>query len=290
MAARAPDFTAEFGANAPFVAELFGRWKQDPAAVGDDWRDYFERLGAGDGEASAQPPVRTEPQQQPAPSEPASRPKDAAPPRSSPHPASRTEPIRGVAARIEDQLSADFQTGREQALESLDSARYLCLLDALDELVASPPFTAEADTPAKKAMSRLLARDAKRLRREVRAIDAAEDATARDHAFHEARKKAKRLRYAAEMATPVLGKRARSLAKSAKKIQTALGVHQDAVVARRRLRELAMQAHLGGDNAFTYGRLHALEQARAERVEAEFADAWRRFRRKQLPRWTSKPA
>ena len=139
-------------------------------------------------------------------------------------------------------------------------------------------------------MPRLLARDAKRLRREVRAIDSAEDSTARDHAFHEARKKAKRLRYAAEMATPALGKRARALTKATKKIQTALGVHQDTVVARQRLRELAMQAHLAGDNAFTHGRLHALEQARAERVEADFEDRWRSFRRKQLRRWTGKPA
>ena len=198
--------------------------------------------------------------------------------------------VGAVAARIEDQLSADFQTGRERALESLDSARYLRLLDALDELVASPPFTEDAHAPAKEVMPRLLARDAKRLRREVRAIDSAEDSTARDHAFHEARKKAKRLRYAAEMATPALGKRARSLTKATKKIQTALGVHQDTVVARQRLRELAMQAHLAGDNAFTHGRLHALEQARAERVEADFEDRWRSFRRKQLRRWTGKPA
>ena len=195
-----------------------------------------------------------------------------------------------VASRIDDQLSAAFQSGRERALESLDSARYLRLLDALDELVESPPFTEEADAPAKKAVRRLLARDVKRLRREVRAIEAAEDSTERDHAFHEARKKAKRLRYAAEMATPALGQRARSLAKAAKKIQTALGEHQDSVVARQRLRELAMQAHLDRVNAFTYGRLHALEQARAERVEADFDDRWRTFRHKQLHRWTGKRA
>ena len=198
--------------------------------------------------------------------------------------------VGAAASRIDDQLSADFQTGRERALECLDSDRYLHLLDALDEFVASPPFTDDADEPAKKVLPRLLARDVRRLRREVGAIDSAEDSTARDIAFHEARKKAKRLRYAAEMAKPVLGKRARSLTKAAKKIQTALGLHQDSVVARQRLRELAMQAHLAGENAFTYGRLHALEQARAERVEADFSDAWRRFRHKQLHRWTGKPA
>jgi CHAD domain-containing protein len=198
--------------------------------------------------------------------------------------------VGAVASRIDDELRADFQTGRERALESLDSGRYLRLLDTLDEFVASPPFTEEADKRANKVVPRLLARDVKRLRREVHAIDSADDPSARDVAFHEARKKAKRLRYAAEMAEPVLGKRARSLTKAAKKLQKALGVHQDSVVARQRLRELAMQAQLAGDNAFTYGRLHALEQARAERVEADFSEAWRTFRRKQLHRWTGKPA
>ena len=46
-----------------------------------------------------------------------------------------------------------------------------------------------------------------------------------------------------------------------------------------------MQAHLDGDNAFTFGRLHALEQARAERAESDFAAAWSTLLKKQLPRW-----
>ena len=44
----------------------------------------------------------------------------------------------------------------------------------------------------------------------------------------------------------------------------ALGEFQDSVVARSRLREVGLQAHLSGENAFTYGRLHALEQQRAD--------------------------
>jgi len=135
-------------------------------------------------------------------------------------------------------------------------------------------------------MRRLLARDLKRLRRAVRAIEAAPDAAHHDIAFHETRKKAKRLRYAAEVAVPPLGKRARSLAKSAKQAQKVLGAHQDSVNARDRLRELGVRAHLAGDNSFTFGRLHALEQVRAERAEVEFTTVWTRFSRKQIPRWT----
>ena len=45
-----------------------------------------------------------------------------------------------------------------------------------------------------------------------------------------------------------------------------LGEHQDSVVAREALRELGVRMHLDGDNAFTIGRLHALEQTRGEKA------------------------
>lgn len=190
-----------------------------------------------------------------------------------------------VVARLDEELGAAYGSGREAAGRVLDSDRYVRLLDAIEELIASPPLRSDADRAARKVLPGLLARDVKRLRRAVRAIGAAEDAAGRDLAFHEARKKAKRLRYAAESAEVVLGKRARSLAGDTKRIQETLGIHQDTVVARRRLRELGMQAQLAGENAFTFGRLHGLEQARAERAELEFEALWAGFRKKQLRRW-----
>ena len=44
-----------------------------------------------------------------------------------------------------------------------------------------------------------------------------------------------------------------------------LGDHQDSVVARDLLRELAVEVQLDGGNAFTFGRLHAAEEYRGER-------------------------
>jgi CHAD domain-containing protein len=130
-------------------------------------------------------------------------------------------------------------------------------------------------------------REWKRLRRAVRQADWADDVEARDPALHEARKKAKRLRYAAESAVPVFTDDAARLASAAKAVQEALGDHQDTVVARARLRSIAMTAHLSGENAFTFGRLHALEQWRADRAEREFDEAWRRLSRRRLRRWLS---
>lgn len=193
--------------------------------------------------------------------------------------------IGPTMTHIDDQLRSDHRSGMEKAREALNSERYAHLLAILEGLAASPPLRSDPDRRAADVMPRLLARDLKRLNRAVDGITEAAPGDERDRAFHEARKKAKRLRYAAETAVPALGKHARALARSSKRAQQFLGEHQDSVNARARLRELAMQVHLSGGNSFTFGRLHALEQVRAERAEADFAKHWKHLRRKHFERW-----
>ncbi len=193
--------------------------------------------------------------------------------------------IGPVAERIRADLRAAETAGRTSALAALDGTRYFRLLDDLDSFAAAPPFADGEGRPAASELPHLLQRDAKRLRRAVADVEAAEDEEGRDAALHEARKKAKRLRYAAELATPVLGKRARRLGRRAKRVQQALGRHQDTVVARAYLREQGVRAHLDGENAFTYGRLHALEEAAAGAAVDDFALAWTKVPAKDLRRW-----
>jgi CHAD domain-containing protein len=192
-----------------------------------------------------------------------------------------------VVARLEQELGAVQQQGLATAVAALESARYFRLLDALDDLVAALPEHSQASAPASE-VPRLVRRDWKRLRREVAAAGRAADADSRDRALHEARKKAKRFRYAAESAIVLHPKEATRMAKAAEAVQEALGDHQDTVVARARLRSLAMTAHLSGENAFTFGRLHALEQWRADRAEADFDVAWRRLSRRRVRRWLTR--
>jgi CHAD domain-containing protein len=180
-----------------------------------------------------------------------------------------------VATRIDDELRVAHRAGLDHGRQALSSERYFRLLDRLDELVAAPPLTSEAATSARDLVPQLLARDARRLRRAVAQVGRTDDPAARDLALHEARKKAKRLRYAAESAVPVFGARAEKYAGRVKRVQQALGRHQDSVVARRMLREYGVQAHLSGQNGFTYGRLHALEQWRGQRAEEAFEKAWK---------------
>ena len=179
-----------------------------------------------------------------------------------------------VGVLIDDELSAAEQEGRGKALEALEHTRYFRLLDELDAFVRDLPVTEEGDTPARDMLPRLLGRDAKRLRRAVKHVRQAEAGETHDAALHEARKKAKRLRYAAELAVPVLGKPATKLASSAKDVQQALGEHQDTVMSREFLREHGARSHADGLNGFTLGRLHAIEEARADAATRDFEQAW----------------
>lgn len=191
-----------------------------------------------------------------------------------------------VMNRIDDELRTALCAGHEQALQALNTERYFRLLDSLDKLVRSAPLGPGGALPARKVLPTLLRRDAKRLRRAVKATGRAETSQDRDQALHGARKKAKRMRYAAESATPILGKPAKVLASSAKTIQQAIGDHQDAVVSRTQLREYAVRAHGRGENGFTFGRLHALEQTRAEAAEREFHEAWETLPGKNVRIWS----
>jgi CHAD domain-containing protein len=89
--------------------------------------------------------------------------------------------------------------------------------------------------------------------------------------LHEVRKAAKRLRYTAEVAAARPGRSTKKLLRATKKVQRALGVRQDTVVTREHCRRLAIAAAAAGESAFPYGRLHALEEARAEWAARDFA-------------------
>ncbi|MDF2092909.1 CYTH and CHAD domain-containing protein [Knoellia sp. 3-2P3] len=190
-----------------------------------------------------------------------------------------------VVARLDKELASTEHDGQQSAVQALGSTRYYRLLDALDAVVDADPGHPESGGRAATEVPALVRRDWRRLRRAVEEVGLAEDGDAHDRALHEARKKAKRLRYAAESAATVRPREATALATAAEAVQEALGEHHDTVVARAHLRSVAMTAHLSGENAFTFGRLHALEQWRAERAEQAFDAAWQSLSRRRLRRW-----
>lgn len=190
-----------------------------------------------------------------------------------------------VRSRLDDSLRGRYDTGRAVANEALDSERYLRLLDRLEKFLDAPPFTGDAGRPARKITPGLLTKDLERVRRRHQRYRRARTLQERDLALHEVRKASKRLRYAAETTRPVFGGRATRLASRAEAVQEVLGDHQDTVVSRTVLREIGVQAFLAGENAFTFGRLHGLEEARAGQLERDFPDALAKLPRSDLRSW-----
>jgi CHAD domain-containing protein len=111
----------------------------------------------------------------------------------------------------------------------------------------------------------------KRLRQRLQAAHEAEP-DQRDPALHAVRIAAKRVRYATEVAVDELGKPAKRLVKTMTKVQDMLGELQDTVVTRQQCRRLGIAASAAGENGFTFGLLHGLEEARAARGRAAFAE------------------
>jgi CHAD domain-containing protein len=175
-----------------------------------------------------------------------------------------------VAARLQQEDLRDIQAGGDEARRTLASPRYLQALDALVELVADPPLNERAAEPAAPVVTEVLAHTGTRLRHLVEAARGAEDPAA----LHDVRKAAKRLRYTAEVAEPVLGAPVTELIGALKDVQQVLGDRQDTFLTREVCTRLGLQAFAAGENAWTYGRLHALEEARCTQAEREFWLRW----------------
>jgi CHAD domain-containing protein len=154
-----------------------------------------------------------------------------------------------VAERIEHRLASEQAAAVQRLLAAMSGSRYLAMMAELTSWQREPPFTTRARRQADKA-DRYLRQARSTLERRLRR--AGRD----DHRLHQARKAAKRTRYAAELAQPVLGKPARRQVERAKELQELLGRHQDGVLAAAVLRELGRSAD-AGDTAFTLGVLYS---------------------------------
>ncbi|WP_456826544.1 CHAD domain-containing protein [Cellulomonas sp. P5_E12] len=175
-----------------------------------------------------------------------------------------------VVGPIERRIDEDRTAARRIALDQVESWLAADRLDSLLDVLAR-------DLPAGPAHARaagdVLPRRARRAwRRYDDAVEAAADLPAGDEldeALHEIRKAARRARYASEVAAAVVGGPARRSARRAKRVQEALGAQHDTVTRRETLHRLALQAEADGESTFTYGRLHALEEAAGDAAESE---------------------
>ena len=164
---------------------------------------------------------------------------------------------------------------REALLSALDSPRYFALLDSVDETISHPPVV-DADV----SLTDVAAGEWKKLRKTVKQLPA----DPADTDLHAVRIKAKRARYAAELAAPEVGHAAERFVDRAKKLQDILGEHQDAAVAEARLRELARDAP-GPRTGFVAGLLVERQHARRQAARAAFDECWPEVQRRGRKAW-----
>ena len=193
--------------------------------------------------------------------------------------------IGPVQARVQGHFAPLRAAARAELIEALDSPRYTGLLASLDQLAAGPLAGPQADDPARDVLPAAVRKAYRQADKRMRRARHAPPGQNRDVALHEARKSARRARYAAEAASPAIGKKASRFAKQMKKVQSVLGDHQDTVIARQAARDLGIGAHLAGENAFTYGLLYEREAHRAERRQADTRKAWKRASRSRYRKW-----
>lgn len=180
-----------------------------------------------------------------------------------------------VRARVHTELDHEQREHWRNLQHDLSGPRYLALLADIDGFVTDPPWTAAADEPA-EVLQRLLARAERKVSRLLDEANAAEDIDL----LHGARKAAKRARYAAEAAQPVLGAAAAGVhADRYQRLQDLLGEHQDSLVTAELLRRLGSQsASIPGENGFAFGILYEREARAAATARAEARRVARTYR------------
>ena len=184
---------------------------------------------------------------------------------------------RATAALLR-RLSVQRDAARLALLDAFRGERYVLLLDRLIAASDAVPVADGDDKPARDALPELVRRPWNHLKKEIESLDT----DPADEALHQVRIRAKRARYAAEAAAPVIGRPARAFAKAVADLQTVLGDHQDAVVAEEWLRREGARSNTA---ALVAGQLIAREQREAAATRKQWPSMWKRASAKKLRAW-----
>jgi CHAD domain-containing protein len=131
------------------------------------------------------------------------------------------------------------------------------------------------------SLEELGAREFRRLRRAAERISR----TSSDEELHRVRIRTKRARYAAELAAPVVGKRARQFVESAMRFQDVIGEHQDAVSGIERSRLVVAETN-SPEVAFAAGILVERLERQRRRARRALSEAWTAFERRGRTSWS----
>lgn len=198
-------------------------------------------------------------------------------------------PVEQVIGPVEARVQGHFAPVGAQAhrdlVAALDSDRYYALLDQLDALLAGRSLAKDASKPAQAVLPTAVRRTYRTTSRRMSRANHAVPGQPMDAALHQARKAAKRSRYAAEAVAPAMGRNAGRFANRMRRVQSSLGDYQDSVIARQLERELAISATQAGENAFTYGLLYERDVHTGDLALARAQTAWRKAAKPRNRGW-----
>jgi CHAD domain-containing protein len=189
------------------------------------------------------------------------------------------EEERVAGERLVVTLEAERERDRKALLDLLAGDAYRALLDRLVEGARAPQLSALAAEPAGAVLPDLARKPWQKLRDAVAAVEPDEP----DEELHQVRIRAKRARYAAEVAALALGRPASRFAKAAADLQDVLGALQDAVVTEEWLRSAAEGAHR--PVVLVAGQLIAMARADADRARSSWREAWNGVRKPAMRAW-----
>jgi CHAD domain-containing protein len=165
-------------------------------------------------------------------------------------------------------LEADRVRARATLRVALTGPRYARLLSRLETALVHP-----AARPSAVPLSDIATSEFKKLRKAVKKLPGQPSA----EELHAVRIKVKHARYAAELAQPIIGRRAERFIAKAKKLQDILGEHQDAVVAEEYLRKVIARTPAAQALAQP---LFEQQRKRRETALAAFGNKWPRLKRR----------
>jgi CHAD domain-containing protein len=170
-------------------------------------------------------------------------------------------------------LRSKRAAAHHELVETLSSDRYATLLARVEQAAAEPRWIGD-EVPVEQ----LARKDFKRFDRAASKLGS----TPSSESLHDVRIRAKRARYAAEVAEPLVGKPARRFVSRAKTFQDVAGEHQDAVVAERTLRGLVRAEP---QLTFVAGRLVERQRERSAEARRETQKALEKLRRAGKRAW-----
>jgi CHAD domain-containing protein len=181
-------------------------------------------------------------------------------------------------APLRSRLDTERQNARTRMLSVLDRESTRRLVERLRAALFKPSRMAVRRNNPKAALvaPRLILRTFKKLRRAAKEADKHMTAAA----YHDVRRRTKRLRYAIESFEGFYGESAVELLQTVRRLQNRLGSHQDANVAADRFRAMVgtRSWKMPGETVFLMGVFTERQRLTASDMRQRFTKSYRRVR------------